>query len=869
MEITLKEYDWKLKGFYPWVPILSNSLETGLSLKGVTNWLPATMPGGVHYDLYRAGVINHPHNNVNSLTSEWVENRWWLYETQIPCSEIQGETVELVCKGLDYRARIFINDELLGIHEGMFHPAVFNVTEMVKVAESLKVHILFEHAPDEMGQIGKTSMTHTQKSRFNYKWDFSARLVNIGIWDDIFIRTSKGLRIDNLYMTSDFQQAKGVIRVSASVKNLGLDEAILPTMRWISRITDPEGQLVSTEEQNVVSGQLKYNFEIYIDEPLLWYPNGHGRQPLYFVELLLIDQHGVVYDEQTQMMGIRSLDYVTNLDSPKDALPYTFVINGKKIYIKGVNITPLDLLYGNVTNEQYEWFVYLMKKANINLVRVWGGGIIEKPLFYELCDRHGIMIWQEFIQSSSGVDSVPSKSVEFLELLEKSAVSALKERRNHVSLTVWSGGNELTDEKGNPASYKDDNIALLKHLVEHYDPSRLFLPTSASGPVEFVTLTKGVSHDVHGNWKYLGNPDHYELYGNVDHLFHSEFGVDGMSSLKSIKKFLSEDILTPRSMSDDLIWRHHGEWWDTLERDQKMFGDIYIINTFIKTSQWIQAEGLRYIVEANRRRQFRNSGSIIWQLNEPFPNVSSTSLVDYYGEIKMSYYWIRKAFAPVHVSMNYQKLDYKIGESFNGEIYVHSDSMNEEVQVKAVVLDIYGEIYVEHILTEQMGMEQTNAVGRINFSVSDYPKNLFFIRVDVTSASGVQGENMYIFSTKRQQIYSSALQLQEGDLEVLPLTEWEVVQDPLTVGNNQTVERTYLVQNIGKEVLLHIHAEEKTNDFWMESDWNYETLFPTERRQMRVRCRRKQGGGFLAEDRANSDKEVQQPLVHFTSLNQF
>ncbi|NGP44768.1 hypothetical protein G4V62_07280 [Bacillaceae bacterium SIJ1] len=866
MEISLKEYDWRFMGFYPWVPILSNSLETGLALKGVTDWVPATVPGGVHYDLYRAGIISHPHIDVNSLTCEWVENRWWLYETQLPCPEIQEETVELVCKGLDYRARIYINDELLGIHEGMFHPAVFDITAMVRSADSLKVHILFEHAPDEMGQIGKTSLTHTQKSRFNYKWDFSARLVNIGIWDDITLIINKGARIDELSVTSDVQQEQGVIRVSAVLKDLIIGANPFSTMKWVVKVTDPEGHLVKTEEQSIVSDQLRSDFEIYIDEPLLWFPNGHGSQPLYLVELQLIDQNGFIYDEQTRSIGIRSLDFVSNVDSPEDALPYTVVINGKKVYIKGVNMTPLDLLYGNVTNEQYEWLIYLMKKANMNMVRVWGGGIIEKTVFYDLCDRHGIMIWQEFIQSSSGVDSVPAKSSGFLRALEESAVAAVKERRNHVALTVWSGGNELTDEEGRPASCEDDNIALLKRLVEQHDPSRLFLPTSASGPVEFVTLEKGVSHDVHGNWKYLGSREHYELYGNVDHLFHSEFGVDGMSAFKSIKKYLSAGRLTPRSMNDDLVWRHHGEWWDTFERDENLFGKMSAMNTFIQASQWIQAEGLRYIVEANRRRQFNNSGSIIWQLNEPFPNVSSTSLIDYYGETKMSYYWVRKAFAPLHVSMDYQKLDYKIGEPFSGKVYVHSDCWNDDVQVKAEVLDSFGKGYAEHTFTGKMETEQSICMGEFAFSVADYPNDLFFIRIKATTPSGTIGENVYVFSTKEQQIYSSALQLQEGKLEVTSLTEWEVAPTHLASGSDHMFERIYLVQNTGKEVLLHIYPEETTNDFWIEADWGFESLFPGEGRQVSILCRRKSGGGFLAEDRAN--KEVEQPSIHFTYLNQ-
>src|SRR5690606_3855820 len=143
----------------------------------------------------------------------------------------------------------------------------------------------------------------------------------------------------------------------------------------------------------------------------------------------------------------------------------------------------------------------------------------------------------------------------------------------------------------------DENLKMLGELVALHDPQRLFLPTSASGPVEHITRKKGVSHDVHGWWKYEGNPGHYELYGEADNLFHSEFGVDGANAVKSLRKFLSEPYLEPVSMKESLVWRHHGEWWDTYEREERMFGGPpRDLHSFVASSQWMQAEGLRFIL---------------------------------------------------------------------------------------------------------------------------------------------------------------------------------------------------------------------------------------------------------------------------------
>ena len=163
-----------------------------------------------------------------------------------------------------------------------------------------------------------------------------------------------------------------------------------------------------------------------------------------------------------------------------------------------------------------------------SLVRVWGGGLIEKDEFYDLCDENGILIWQELIQSSSGIDNKPSEQEEFLELLKKTAECAVREKRNHVSLAVYSGGNELMEAPDRPCGRENKNIAMLEEIVRRLDGRRAFLPTSASGPREFITSEKGVSHDVHGSWRYEGNPGHYVLYGESDNLFHSEFGMDEM-----------------------------------------------------------------------------------------------------------------------------------------------------------------------------------------------------------------------------------------------------------------------------------------------------------------------------------------------------
>ena len=190
MEIALSQLSWELKGYWPYVPEKEKSMETGQTLHGVTGWIPARVPGGVHADLFRAGLIPDPYFGMNSLSCEWVENRWWMYRTAFPASlegqDLTSQRVVLVCKGLDYDADVFFNDERVAEHRGgMFVPLRVELTGRVR--EQNRLVVIFRGVPREMGQIGFTSRTSTQKSRFNYKWDFSTHLVNIGFWQDVVL----------------------------------------------------------------------------------------------------------------------------------------------------------------------------------------------------------------------------------------------------------------------------------------------------------------------------------------------------------------------------------------------------------------------------------------------------------------------------------------------------------------------------------------------------------------------------------------------------------------------------------------------------------------------------------------------------------
>lgn len=842
MIYNLSDCKWKVKGYYPWVPLKDRSMETGKELQGITDWIEAKVPGGVHYDLYKAGIISHPYRDMESLKCEWVENRWWLYQTVIPGEVIRGKYQTLVFKGIDYKAVIYINGRERRRHEGMYEPIVIDMTQEAALGGDIELKVLLMHAPDEMGQIGMTSQTYTQKSRFNYKWDFSTRLVNLGIWDDCYIRFEEDASWEQPYIYTDYQD-KGYVHFLAGVRQR--DKAGV-SCEAVVTLENEDGRM--QQVLPVSGGQVSGMFEV--ENPRLWYPNGSGRQDLYRIRLEL-KTGGVIQDSFETEVGIRSLAYRENEGSPKGALPYTFCINHVPVYIKGVNMTPLDHIYGNVSGQHYEYLVRMMKNMNVNMVRVWGGGLIEKEVFYKLCDKYGIMVWQEFIQSSSGLDNIPSKQPEFLNLLKKTAESALRALRSHTSLTVWSGGNELTDENYVPAGYGDENIAMLKQTVESMDRQRIFFPTSASGPNEFINKEKDVSHDIHGNWNYMGNPGHYELYAGTDSLFHSEFGTEGMCSVRSLHRFLSKEYQTLEPAAVNMFYRHHGEWWCTFERDRKIFGDRKNMEEMVKCSQWMQAEGLRFILEANRRRKFHNSGSIIWQINEPWPNVFCTSLADYYLEPKMAYYWSKIAFADLAVSLDYRKLDYLPGERFSGGVYVGKEipAAQMDYDLECEVFDLTGKRIFRKVQEGTACCSKTEKAFELDFSLPEELDGMFAVRLYIEMGEQ-KADNVYFFSCGSDCTYSGALALEKGELSVnMDESSGGIIKAQL--------------KNTGSVPLLHIYPY-CSEEFNLLCDRSYITLFPGEAAEIKIQYSPKFESGFLNHD---LKCESTRPEIRFDYFN--
>lgn len=335
---------WQLKGTASYVPLRDKSMETGKPLEGVTGWIDAQVPGGVARALYQAGYIDHPYVDMNSLKCEWIENRWWIYRREFDRRDIPAHRKTLLhFEGVDYACMVYLNGHLLGEHEGMYEDFAFDVTDLLQTAEHFVLDVLILHAPDEMGQIGRTSQTSTQKSRFGYKWDFSTRLVNLGIWQDVSLILEDEAALDDLYVHSDAADGTGLLHISGTTHADG-NLPLAVTVRCAKDGTEKAAATLPVQD-GAFAGTLT------IPAPELWYPNGLGEQPLYDVTLTLRNGETML-DERTMRQGIRHFEMIQNEDAPTGALPYTIIMNGERVYMKGVNITPMDHIYGDIPAEQ-------------------------------------------------------------------------------------------------------------------------------------------------------------------------------------------------------------------------------------------------------------------------------------------------------------------------------------------------------------------------------------------------------------------------------------------------------------------------------------------------------------------------------------
>jgi beta-mannosidase len=658
-----------------------------------------------------------------------------------------------------------------------------------------------------------------------YWWDFCPRMVHVGIWDHVYLEISDAVRLEDVFVRPQLHQSLEHAELDLAVKLDSTRDERIAVEVDISLEGDTVNQ--GRVEKRLERGKTDVSMNIDLDQPQLWWPNGHGAQPLYEAEVQVYSAHNpqVPIAEKTVSFGVRDVAFGPNQTSDQYARSYTLLVNGRKTFLKGWNWVPIDVMYGVERPRKLERLLALAQRAHVNLLRVWGGGLIEKEAFYDECDRRGIMVWQEFSQSSSGIESDLPREPAFIDHMIREARQIIPRKRNHPSLVLWCGGNELSENPEQPLDEDHPLLSALERCVSQLDPDRLWLPTSPTGRL-FGNTRKNIEmdptglHDVHGPWEYQGLREQYELANRSTSLLHSEFGVEGLTNQKTLNHTIKSQHQTPVSLKNP-FWHHLGAWWLKEEMWRKVFGPLEDVPHLVRATQFIQAQGLKYAVESDRRRKYQNSGTLPWQFNEPYPMAACTSAVDYYAHPKPVYHAVAHAYEPVHVSASFPTIAWRGDQRFASTVWVNNSKKERSAGLIARVVGMDGSVYQRWEKDVRIQSNHAQKLQKVEWDWQTLRGSIFFLDLLLKNATGdILSQNRYLFSTS-----ANLAPLFHTDGTELSVSEWEG-------GSGR-----WKVKNEGDATALNVwfqDSRERGAVGYLTFHENYFCLFPGEERTIVV-----------------------------------
>jgi beta-mannosidase len=631
----LGQLKWQLCGLTPYLWKIDKLTDIHDALDAEVGPIDAPVPGSVQQALLESHVIDDWNAGLNARGAEWVENRDWVYQASIPDQWLQqGRQIWLRCAGLDYAGEILLNGVSVLPFKGSFIPYEVDLKPFLKPASNL-LQIWFQPPPRWMGEFGYTSQIKEWKPRFNYYWDWTSRLVQIGIWDRITLEAVDGGEILSTKCLSEVEPETGQGSLRLLTQTSGgryLQVKLMDTSRVL------RAQVLDLKREKAEVSWDKLPVE-------LWWPNGMGSQRLYSVQVKLLDDQKRLLDWREFRVGFRQIEWKHTQGAPQDAYPYLCVVNGKPVFLFGVNWTPIRPNFADLRKQDYDKRVGVYQDIGVNVLRVWGGAFLEKQWFYDLCDEKGLLVWQEFPLCSSGLDNCPPDDKESIQQLSVFAKSYIERIQHHACLSLWSGGNELADNRAGQVSANPSltiahhpMIVKLGEVVKSEDPGRAYVPTAPYGPVGTFTAdsigTK--SHwDVHGPYKVEGpvGGAWAELWKLDDAMFHSETGCSSTSSAELIRRFRGDLKAMPGTHSNPL-WNRQPWWVDWPTFIQETGHEPASLEEFVDWSQKRQSDALAIAVSTAKGRFPACGGIILWMGHDGFPCTANLSIIDFDGNPK-------------------------------------------------------------------------------------------------------------------------------------------------------------------------------------------------------------------------------------------
>jgi beta-mannosidase len=703
---------------------------------GNTDWHKAVVPGCIHTDLINNKIIADPFFRDNESKVQWIDKYSWEYKTEIDVDKnmINKQNIELDFKGLDTYAEVFLNDKHLASTDNMFCEWNVNVKQaLVEGKNSLR--ILF-HSPVEMGMLSRDKfdveaplgynleLTNTdwpnvgpymRKAGYMFGWDWGPKLTTSGIWRPVFLKAWDNARIKSIQIVQgDVTPKKADLSAIFNIESNSSFDANLN----LSYTLNGKTLTVNPSHLKLNEGENEIKIQFTVNNPSLWWPNGLGDHPLYEIAGTLIKENTEI-DKISTHAGLRKVRLVQD-PQPDGGKSFYFEVNGLPVFAKGANYIPSDIFPSRVTDKHYEEIINAAVGANMNMLRVWGGGIYENDIFYDLCDRNGIMVWQDFAFAIYQMPDYP----EFFESIKKELKDNIERLRNHPSLVLWSGNNETEliwdllmksffklpienasamgdlsnllklmpkSDSINPdvtarviKAYDDVFYGFIPEALKKYDyNSHDYWPSSpAAGWKKTMSMAPPQSGDMHFYIAVVNLP--FSAYHVTRSRFFSEHGFQSWPEKKIVYNFTSS---SDRDKNSAVMKAHNKAMGGNPMLDKYIamqYRTPKDFDSYLYVSQVLQAEGMRMALETHRSWMPYTMGSLFWQMNDVWP-VASWACLDFQNNPKAFYYTAKKAFAPVIVVPANYKNSFKVSV-----VSDKRDSFSAKAEMK--IIDFNGKV---------------------------------------------------------------------------------------------------------------------------------------------------------------------------------
>lgn len=648
-----------------------------------TGWMECELPCDVHTPLERAGRIRNVVLADYCFDAEWIERRSWWFARAFSGEGIDlgAEVIELTLESLDASADVFLNGEWLGAHRSAFYPFVRGVKDRVRAGKNelvVRMTTGLERVSDadlsEVNWAVPTEASHGKPARGDLRraflrkpayvvgWDWGPKAITCGIVKGAFLRSYRGTAIRGVHVATAEVSAEGaLLNVTLEIDQLHIFATRDADIEVRFSLEGGAGVTIVKRDVLLTSGLNYIDIAVFVPGARLWWPNGCGEQPLYRVEIRATCE-GTLTESPPFLYGIRTIALDT-ARTGEGTRRFALVVNGVPIFCKGADWIPADSIYARVTKEKYEALIAEARSAHFNMLRIWGGGIYEPDRFYEACDRAGILIWHDFM---FGCSTHPDHLEWFRREVEREMEYQTKRLRNHASLALWCGNNE-NHWCFNPADNPGRNVEmtyekqyglltaneLAKVAVRNHCPE---IPYWNSSPYGGATPNADEVGDVHCWGDFMMNSDMEKRidpagYDGVNARFVTEYGYPGPCPRASIEEYFDGREIDRAGE----VWDHHNNTFEKhtvaagIEKHYPVAVRDLSLDDYILYAGMTQSLMLGYSLEAIRFKEFC-SGALFWMYNDTWGEVGWT-IVDYYLRRKISYYGVKRAFAPVKLTL--------------------------------------------------------------------------------------------------------------------------------------------------------------------------------------------------------------------------